>query len=74
VRKYVKFVTAEQEATYGSTPVYEKLLAIIEEGLARVEKVADSLQKSAKPDYAVAPPHEKAAPKTEPLSFSLDRG
>jgi hypothetical protein len=34
--------------------VYASLLGIIEEGLERVEKVAKSLQKSAKPDYVDA--------------------
>ena len=60
IRKCVELVTSEQEAAYGPTPVYKKLLAIISEGLEQVEKVAESLQKSAKSDYANAPAHGEA--------------
>ena len=42
-------VASEQEAAYGPSPIYEKLLGIIAEGCARVEKAAEALQKSANP-------------------------
>jgi hypothetical protein len=48
-------VTSEQEAAYGTAPVYKTLLGVIEEGLERVEKIAKSLQKSAKPGYTASP-------------------
>ena len=51
IRKCTELVTVEQEAAYGPAPVYKTLLSIIKEGLDRVEKVADSLHKSAKSDY-----------------------
>jgi len=37
-------VASEQEKAYGSSPIYEKILHVIEEGQARVEKAIEALQ------------------------------
>lgn len=41
-------VVSEQEATYGTSPVYEKILSVIGEGHERIEKTAESLSKNAR--------------------------